>query len=127
MRIKLQLVVVVVMSAVLVLSVAGPAAAYPRASYLRLAGASFWACSGRVADLSFEAERYINVRREDRAGGRYTYNRDTGKVNFRSGHLDHLFGKLRRGPNEYQRWILELRRKDNRRLLGSCQPTSYGY
>ena len=127
MSTRLRVMIVAALTAVLIVGVVGPAAAYPRRSYLELGSSpSFWLCSGRAADLSFDGDRYRNVRRDDQAGGRYAYNRDTGKVSFRTGHLDHLFAKFRRGPNEYQPWFLDLRRKSDRRVIGTCQPTTYG-
>jgi len=82
----------------------GAAGAYPRAV------SGWWTCPflSPSMEIVFEEhrDRYYDMNKMSR-DGRYSYNRDTGKVKFRTGYMDGHYGKMKKHPTG---WTLVIRK-----------------
>ncbi|MDQ3986731.1 MAG: hypothetical protein M3280_09570 [Actinomycetota bacterium] len=122
MRTKPRMVAVVI-GILALLVCAGPAYAYPRKSVLTAAGWNCWKNDGTYFLLTLtEDDRYG---RSQPVGGQgtYRYNRDAGKVNFRSGPMEDLFGKLSQGLGG---WDMRVKRDSTGATWGNCQNYTAG-
>jgi hypothetical protein len=99
---------------------ASPANAYPSKTHIIQSG---WTCfdgNDNPSSLWFnEHDRYF---RTSQNSGNYRYNRDLGKINFRTGPWEQFFGKLVRAETTISGWGLRVKRDSdgtNRFYCGS--------
>jgi hypothetical protein len=105
------------------LATAGPAQAFPRKSVLTGAG---WNCFKRDMTyflLSLSMDDHYTRSQPLGGNGNYRYNRDAGKVNFRSGPLEDFFGKLSQGLGG---WDMTIKRDSNGNRWGDCSNYTAG-
>jgi hypothetical protein len=108
-----------------VVLVAGTALAYPRKVVLTQGG---WTCIRRSDDtvfvMSFTLDDHYSRGQPLGGNGNYRYNRDAGKINFRSGPMEEFFGKLSQGLSG---WDMSIKRDSNGRRWGSCSNYTAGF
>ena len=102
MRGAFKIVLTAGLTLLLSLALVGPASAYPRAD-------GWWSCGFPLGELVLEQhrDRYYDMNKMSR-DGRYAYNRDKGRVTFRTGYLDDYYGKF---DKQVTGWYLVIRKK----------------